>query len=188
MRVSAAIRMMSLAGAVFWVTAAVAQPAAKPVDIRDLMTASQFDNAGLSKLSPQQIQAFNAWLNSYLHTAAETVTAGKPVMPPAPQNTAAATPVIAPAAVNATSFGADTLPSRENEAAQIDSYIAGAFTGWTGETVFKLDNGQLWKQAGPGYFIDVRLQHPHVVIKKLAFGYLLTLPGHSETVFVRRLQ
>lgn len=186
MRVNAAIRMMSLAGAVFWVTATATQPAAKPVDIRDLMTASQFENAGLSKLSPQQIQAFNAWLNSYLHTAAEAVTTGKPVVPPVSQNTA--TPVTAPAAASAASFGADTLPSREKEAAQIDSHIAGAFTGWTGETVFKLDNGQLWKQAGPGYFADVRLQHPHVVIKKLAFGYLLTLPGHSETVFVRRLQ
>jgi len=32
------------------------------------------------------------------------------------------------------------------------------------------------------------MQNPEVVIKKLHFGYLLTLPGRGETVFVVRLQ
>ncbi|MDE2345726.1 MAG: hypothetical protein KGL13_04585, partial [Gammaproteobacteria bacterium] len=71
---------------------------------------------------------------------------------------------------------------------RIESHIAGHFTGWTGNTVFKLENGQIWKQAATGYFTNIDLDNPEVVIKKLTFGYLLTLPGHGETVFVRRVK
>ena len=33
----------------------------------------------------------------------------------------------------------------------IESQIEGTFNGWTGETVFKLTNGQIWQQASYAY-------------------------------------
>jgi hypothetical protein len=157
--------LLSLASA--WAAAA-----SKPIDIRDLMSVTQFHQAGLDKLTPQELASLNAWLNGYVNegeqaSAAPAVVTQKPAAPDV-------------------SFGSESLPSAGPQ--EITSRYAGVLKGWTGNTVFALENGQVWKQAGPGYETDMRLDHPEVVIKKLAFGYLLTLPGHSETVFVKRVK
>jgi hypothetical protein len=148
----------------------------KPVDVRGLMSVTQFQQSGLDKLTPQELAAFNSWLNGYLEQAKSSATGG-------------VSPVTAPVAATQTpaaAFGSEQLP--EQGAQQIESRIDGVLTGWTGNTVFKLENGQVWEQAGPGYETNMRLDHPQVLIKKLAFGYLLTLPGHNENVFVRRVK
>lgn len=159
------------------------QPAAAstPVDVRNVITVSEFDQTGLDKLAPAQLAAFNNWLNQYLST--QRVSAAPP--------STAMSPAVSKATVSAAAgFGADTMPRKENPATpeRIETRMTGVFTGWTGNTVFTLENGQVWQQAGTGYFTNVRLDHPQVVIKKLGFGYLLTLPGHGETVFVRRIK
>lgn len=152
-----------------------------PVDVRNVITVSEFDQAGLDKLAPAQLAAFNNWLNQYLGT--HTVSAVPPAAAISPPVSKAMTPAAA-------AFGAETMPRRESLATpeRIETRMAGIFTGWSGNTVFTLENGQEWQQAGTGYFTNVRLDHPQVVIKKLGFGYLLTLPGHGETVFVRRIK
>lgn len=151
------------------------------LDVRDLMSVTEYHRTGVDKLSPVQLKALNAWLNQYVRERAGTPPAAAP--PAASSNARAA--VFA-----AADFGADTMAPKENPATpeRIETRIAGRFTGWTGDTVFKLENGQVWKQAGIGYFTDIELDHPQVIIKKLGFGYLLTLPGHGATVFVRRLK
>lgn len=153
----------------------------KPVDVRDIMTASQFHQTGLDTLNPEQLAAFNAWLASY----GRAPTATSPVPVPVPLS--AATP--APAAVTGTQagFGQEMLPAEQRgEPKAIETRILGRFTGWSGTTVFTLENGQVWQQSGPGDF-ETHLDDPKVVIKKLGFGYLLTLPGQGATVFVRRI-
>ncbi|MGH8371305.1 MAG: hypothetical protein ACRETO_01060 [Gammaproteobacteria bacterium] len=157
-----------------WVQAA---QTSKSVDLRDLMSVTQFHQSGLDKLTPQELAALNSWLNDYLHQDNPSA-AGH--VPPAASAPAASVPATAAA------FGSEQIP--EKGAQQIESRIDGVLKGWTGNTVFKLENGQVWQQAGPGYENDIRLDHPQVVIKKLAFGYLLTLPGHNENVFVRRVK
>ncbi|HVC37229.1 MAG TPA: hypothetical protein VNF46_02395 [Gammaproteobacteria bacterium] len=175
------IRILGLAGMLCCVAALAGASASKPVDVRDLMNVTQFDRTGLGKLSPDELKALNVWLNQYLDSrTAPTAT------PPVPE--AAVSP--AAAASGVTSFGAETMTPKGSaqEPNRIETRIAGPFTGWTGETIFKLENGQVWKQAATGYYTNVELDHPQVVIKKLSFGYLLTLPGHGETVFVRRIK
>lgn len=206
-------RVVGLIGMLFC-AAVLAGASTKPVDIRDLMTVTQFDKAGLNKLSPDEIKALNSWLNQYLQS--RTAKASRPVVPTAaahnsvkpaaippaavapavispPAPAAPAVKVLAPQSASAASianFGAETMKQKKipQEPSRIESRIAGTFTGWTGNTEFKLENGQIWKQAATGYFTNVKLDHPEVVIKKLTFGYLLTLPGHGETVFVRRIK
>lgn len=156
---------------------ALAAKTAKPVDVRDLMSVTQFHDTGLDKLTPQELATFNSWFNSYLHQASQSATVDVP---------AAAVPSVTTTRPSAAAFGSEQMPDQGPQ--EIESRIDGVLRGWTGNTVFKLENGQVWQQAGPGYETDVRLDHPQVVIKKLAFGYLLTLPGNSETVFVRRIK
>ena len=145
------------------------------------MNVTQFDRAGLNKLTADEIKELNAWLNQYLASRP-----GKAIAPATPRSIV---PLPA-AATSVVSFGADSMPPEESpgQLTRIETRIAGPFTGWTGDTIFKLENGQVWKQAAAGYFTNIQLDHPEVVIKKLSFGYLLTLPGHGETVFVRRIK
>ena len=187
------IRRLAVLACMLCVTTALAGAASKPVDIRDLMTVTQFDKAGLDKLSPGEIKALNAWLNQYLESRISTSNPGTPAVVVPNAAVAPATPAKpshSAAAAGIANFGADTMTPKQplQEPSRIESRIVGRFTGWTGNTVFKLENGQIWKQAATGYFTNVDLDNPEVVIKKLTFGYLLTLPGHGETVFVRRVK
>ncbi|HLW75037.1 MAG TPA: hypothetical protein VKT74_08215 [Gammaproteobacteria bacterium] len=145
----------------------------KPLDVRDLMTASQFHQTGLDTLNPEQLAAFNAWLADYGHPAAAPAAATKP----------------APAATTHADagFGAEMVSAgARDEPDRIETRVVGTFTGWKGGTVFTFENGQTWVQSGPGDF-ETRLDNPTVVIKRLTFGYLLTLPGQGATVFVKRV-
>lgn len=158
----------------------------KPLDVRDVMTASQFHATGLDKLTPEQMAAFNAWLATYTHAAAP-VSANGAVAAAAPAVPAAAALTPAPPAASTANFGKESMTSEQRgEPDRIESRILGGFNGWNGRTVFRLENGQVWQQADSSTY-DVTLQDPKVVIKRLGFGYLLTLPGHSGTVFVRRI-
>jgi len=171
--------------------AGAALAADKPLDVRDVMTASQFHATGLDKLTPEQMAAFNAWLATYTHApapaSANAAVAAAALAVPAPAAPVVAVPSPAPSASSNANFGKEMLTSEQRgEPERIESRILGTLNGWNGRTVFRLENGQVWQQADTSTY-DVTLQDPQVVIKRLGFGYLLTLPGHSGTVFVRRI-
>ncbi|MDE2344829.1 MAG: hypothetical protein KGL13_00030, partial [Gammaproteobacteria bacterium] len=71
-------RKLAVLAGLLCVTAVLAGAVSQPVDIRDLMTVTQFDNTGLNKLSAGEIKALNAWLNQYLKSRS---TAGNPGTP-----------------------------------------------------------------------------------------------------------
>ena len=48
--------------------------------------------------------------------------------------------------------------------------IVGHFSGWTGKTVFRLDNGEIWKQRLVSRYA-VSLENPQVEINKNLFGF-----------------
>ena len=48
--------------------------------------------------------------------------------------------------------------------------IAGHFRGWFGDTVFKLDNGEVWRQRLPSRYA-ISLENPKVEISKNLFGF-----------------
>ena len=76
----------------------------------------------------------------------------------------------------------------ENEANEISSRISGEFNGWTGDTQFRLENGQIWKQSGNG-FLKVSMNNPKVKIKEGTFGgYILSVEGYNSKVKVKRVK
>ena len=151
----------------------------KTADLENILTADQFRGAGLNTLSPDQMAALNGWLTTYLRSQdASSVIPRTPLVP----ETAAPAP-----ATGAGAFGASMLKTDRDEPDSIHSTIVGKFTGWSGSTVFKLANGQVWQQSSPDDY-ETEMQNPEVIIKKLRFGYVLTLPGRSHTVFVMRIQ
>lgn len=159
----------------------------KPADLENILTARQFRDAGLDALSSEQMAALNGWLTSYLRSQSQSAGAPAAAVPGA---SAAPAPSPAPAAAAATgtaAFGATMLKPTAVEPDSVHSYIVGKFTGWSGSTLFKLGNGQVWQQSEPADY-SAQLMNPEVIIKKLHFGYLLTLPGRGQTVFVTRVQ
>lgn len=167
-----------------WAKPAVPAPATSPAcvqkpDIRNLMTVNEYIKTGLDKLSQKQLANLNAWLVRYTrsicgpsthktNTNANTNSASVPA-PQAKQNNA--------------SFG--MTEQHVNTTKRIVSHIDGVFHGWTGNTRFKLTNGQVWVQAGPGYY-ETTMKSPKVTIKKLLIGYILQVRG--KEVFVRRVR
>lgn len=62
----------------------------------------------------------------------------------------------------------DKIKKLQNKAVQ--HRIPGHFSGWTGKTIFTLDNGEVWRQRLPGIY-KIKLENPVVEISKNLFGY-----------------
>lgn len=69
----------------------------------------------------------------------------------------------------------------------IESRIEGDFEGWDGDTIFRLQNGQIWKQASYSY----RYHHafaPRVTIIPVGGRHEMMVDGIAQRVRVVRLR
>jgi hypothetical protein len=71
--------------------------------------------------------------------------------------------------------------------AVVESRIDGEFTGWEGETIFKLVNGQIWQQSSYAYKYVYKYS-PKVLIYKSGVGYKMQVEGVDGTISVTRLK
>lgn len=69
----------------------------------------------------------------------------------------------------------------------IESRIDGEFTGWDGETIFKLRNGQIWQQVSYAYKYKYAYS-PEVLIYKSGSVYKMRVDGVDGEITVRRLR
>lgn len=69
----------------------------------------------------------------------------------------------------------------------IESQIDGEFEGWSGETIFKLVNGQIWQQSSYAYTYHYAYM-PKVLIYNSSGSYKLKVDGVSSTINVTRLR
>ena len=67
----------------------------------------------------------------------------------------------------------------------IKSVIVNDFSGWKGDTLFELQNGQIWKQAEYRYQYFY-IYRPSVVIECSGYSGVMTVNGRS--VKVRRIK
>ncbi|MEO0346595.1 MAG: hypothetical protein AAF229_10085 [Pseudomonadota bacterium] len=86
-------------------------------------------------------------------------------------------------------FGIEQV-EREAETPDIlESRLVGDYTGWTGDTVFELENGQVWRQVQSGSARYRGPANPTVYIRKRAFGsYRLRVEGSNRTIRVERVR
>jgi hypothetical protein len=96
--------------------------------------------------------------------------------PFAPATTTAPPTVVAPSVTTAAPSGA-----------VVDSYIDGDFTGWGGETVFRLRNGQIWQQASYAYEYSYAYS-PRVLIFSVGGAWRMQVEGVTDTIEVRQLR
>ena len=177
--------------------ASVGQEIAPP-SLKDLMPPEQYEAAGIDKLNEAEREALAAWLREYMgkNSVATTVEPAtvEPAVPAAPA-AIAATPteevVSAEPASQALdkNWGFSNPPEEESaEPELLYANIEGSFRGWSGKSVFRLDNGQVWRQRRTGRFYytgDSR----RVVIGKNSWGFFeMRLIEADRSVGVSRVK
>src|SRR6266705_84642 len=120
--------------------------------LQDMMTAEEFKAAGLEKLSSEELKNLNAWLQGFREVA-ETKAAEK----------------------------ATAKAAKMAKLEQTLSRVDGTFTGLTGRTIIKLQDGTVWKQAN----IDDRYRaqvtdHPAAFVSRGPFGWKMRIEGTPE--------
>jgi hypothetical protein len=142
--------------------------------LREQMSEEQFARAGLDKLSEEELSYLSDWLAGKVDEEKEKVV--NEIIPEGENR-----------------FGADEQIQRNvnrirPEPKELVSRIPGPFDGWDGDTVFYLENGQVWKQSQRDKF-SVRLNDPVVTIEKGLLGaYFLSVEGFGSRVKVKRLK
>ena len=123
--------------------------------IKEMMSPEEFKAAGLNKLSSEELEKLNAWLQGYRETT-EKVTEKKTEKR---------------VAASQSFFHHDPIVSR----------VDGSFAGLKGRTVVKLEDGTVWKQAniddhaGPS-----PIDHPGAAVVWAGLGYKMRIQGVPE--------
>ena len=122
--------------------------------IQEMMSPEQFKAAGLNKLTPDELQKLDAWLQGY-----RQVTEQK------------AEKVASARAAKIEKTKMDLLVSR----------VDGTFYGLTGRTIIRLEDGTVWKQANADDRYRPKVtDHPAAVVIHGIFGYKMQVEGTQE--------
>ena len=133
--------------------------------LEERMNGSEFDAAGLGKLSPDELARLNEWLRT---------------------NWPAATTAAASSSGNADIRG---LPAPAEARDEIVARIDGEFRGWNGSSVFRLDNGMIWEASAPSSLVVPMMTNPTVTITPSFMGsWTLRVEGYNTTIRVKRVQ
>ncbi len=121
------------------------------------MTPEEYRAAGLDKLSPEELESLDKWLIRY--TVGDSATLRR--------------------------SNEEVRKAEEN--LTIQANITGDFTGWSGETTFKLDNGQVWRQRIRGRFNYSGGERAVEIRKNFLGFYMMTHQESGKTVGVTRV-
>jgi len=129
--------------------------------LEERMSQSEFHAAGLDKLSAAELKTLDDWLAAHSTTTTTYITPG----------------------------GSPVFYPQDNARETIEAHISGHFTGWFGNSVFTLDNGQEWKQAESGSRSCGSVQDPKIKIKPMLMGsWLAYIESCSDSVRVMRVK
>jgi hypothetical protein len=149
-----ALIFCSLLGVCTIFTCVAPVPAAREeisASIQQMMSPGEFKAAGLNKLSPEELEKLNAWLQGYREVAEQKAEKK--------------------ATARAERTKLDVLVSR----------VDGAFNGLTGRTLIRLEDGTVWKQANADDRFRPRVtDHPAAAVIHGIFGYKMTVEGTGE--------
>ena len=141
------------------VAAGIATAADRFPGVRQLMSDAEFRAAGLEKLSAEELAQLNAWLIRYTAGDAEVLRASNKAV------------------------------RKAQKSHEIVARIQGDFQGWTGKTIFRLDNGQVWKQRLDNTYRYRGAANPQVRIERNWMGfYRMTVLSTGKSVGVSPLR
>jgi hypothetical protein len=140
--------------------AATAQTDSSP-SLQERMGDTEFQAAGLDKLSPAELARLEAWLAAHPRTETKLVsTSGKPV-----------------------------FYAASSKRTAFEAHMVGHFAGWTGRNLVTLDNGQQWRQVGSDQPACGSSDGALVKVKPSLFdSWLMYVKGCNGNVHVERVK
>jgi hypothetical protein len=162
---------------------------ARAASLKEVLSPDEFRRAGLDKLTPEELAFLSErLLGTTVSPTVSTPTAAAAVSAKSPASTAPAPATAAPDLfgreheIERQAARQPTVPNR------MEAHYVGRFSGWSGRTVFTLDNGQVWQQTEGGEFVATA-DSPAVFVRRGAFGaYYLRIDGYGTEVKVKRLK
>jgi len=162
-------------------TALLADDSAKPtVDFTDMMSDTEFAEAGLDTLTPEQQAVLNELFRKYTSEEIKTI-----------REEAKQEAIAEIAQKDKSGFmGLEQITNwiDFNSPERIETSIVGPFKGWSGKTFFKLENGQVWQQRTGGKVNYRKSMSPKVEIFKTIGGYRMRVEGYRQTVGIKRIR
>ena len=162
------------------------------------MSADDIKSTGLERLSESELEALREWIDVFSQRDAKFVKRQYRKQLKAEEELAKREKTATTAEVKAKPEVAriETVNQEDGNASPVRdpttivSTIDGAFSGWSGNTQFKLANGQIWQQRQRERRYSTRtVQNPRVVIEKNFLGfYVMALPDLKKKIPVKRLQ
>jgi hypothetical protein len=130
-------------------------------NLQQRMSSDEFKAAGLDKLSPQELQNLDSWLDQHAKTTTKVVnSAGKVVYYPGDQ-----------------------------KRTTIHTQIRGHFDGWSKDQVFTMANGQQWKSIDGEPHSCTPGENTEVQIKpSLLHTWMMYVPSCYENLHVKRVR
>ncbi|HMF46283.1 MAG TPA: hypothetical protein VKE29_06380 [Candidatus Udaeobacter sp.] len=129
---------------------AFAAPQEMSGNIKEMMSPEEFKAAGLNKLSPDELQKLDAWLQGYRQITEQKAEKK--------------------ATARAERTKMDVIVSR----------VDGTFGGLTGRTIIRLEDGTVWKQANADdRYRSKNPDHPAAAVIHGVFGYKMQIEGTS---------
>ena len=118
------------------------------------MSPKQYEAAGLQKLTPEERAQLDEFIRG--HVSSSNQVAAEKAVDRAVKERKATPPEV------------------------IQSRLVGPFNGYTGNTVFKLENGQVWRQAQPVSRYFSKIDSPPVTIVKGKIGSEMYIEGGGD--------
>ena len=147
------------------------------------MTGREFTEAGLHKLSEEELAALNAWVRNRSLAGSDDAEL---------QRALAERAELEQALARAEAGGGSARGGREQFSTPEETFtssIVGSFSGWTGETEFELENGMVWQQIGSDTLSTRRMENPSVTLRPGVFGgWTLQVEGYNKRTRVRRIR
>jgi|SRR5260221_5092865 len=156
------MRRLLILGLAVLVFPASAQSPTLDLKIEQFMTPEEFQATGIAQLTAAQKEALNHWLDRY-------------------------TLKVLAAAIKQQTIADNPSSVRTSCSPPIETTISGEIEGWDGDTIFKLDNGQIWQQAEYDYTYFYAYR-PDVTIYQTSSGCRMKVEDESETVLVKRIR
>jgi len=174
-------------------------------EIQTLMAPEDFSASGLDKLTDAEREHLSGWVAKYREGAIK----GPPVPGKERKEAAAVAATTSPAAQeSASTTTADTAPATTGEYPgayttqeqkkeqkekekkvkyELVAKVVPAFIGWSGKTVFVLDNGQVWRQRTPGSLRYSDSDSTVIITRNFLGKFVMKHQDTGRAIGVRRI-
>ena len=168
---------------------------AEPGGLKDMMSPEERQKSGVDTLTAEQRQFLSEWLlENYTRNPAKVVSSPATAPDTSPQqaasNEATADTIEAEIDRRVAARLADNRASEKKPASDssFEARLTGNFTGWSGKTVFRLDDGQVWRQRSAANYrhrgTDMRVKFK----KNWMGGWEMTVVSSGKTVLVSKVR